>query len=100
MTTQHTPGPWYFEAGYAPHDQGLVSSEATGQSLATTYSDDGGFNARLIAAAPDMLAALVALFENCAMVHKHWGDGSNQKEATAAINAGFAAIDKATGGVA
>ena len=56
--------------------------------------------ARLLAAAPDMLAALVALFENCAIGRKHWGDGSNQNEATAAINAGFAAIAKATGGVA
>lgn len=30
-------------------------------------------------------AALQALFDNCAMPHKHWGEGSNQKEADAAI---------------
>jgi len=29
-------------------------------------------NAALIAAAPDLLAALVGLFEHCALIHKHW----------------------------
>jgi hypothetical protein len=29
--------------------------------------------------------ALAALFEHCAMIHKHWGDASNAKEADAAI---------------
>ena len=51
----------------------------------------------LAMAAPDMLEALEALFEHCAMPHKHWGDGSNQKEAIAAIAAGHAAIAKARG---
>lgn len=39
-----------------------------------------------------MLAAMKALFENCAMPHKHWGDGDNSKKADAAIKAGRAAI--------
>jgi hypothetical protein len=54
-------------------------------------------NARLIAAAPEMLEALTALYEHCAMVHKHWGEGCNQKQADAAIAAGLAAIAKAEG---
>ncbi len=60
-------------------------------------AEQGEANARLIAAAPDLLAALVALFENCAMPHKYWGEGCNQKEADAAKEAGRAAIAKATG---
>lgn len=53
---------------------------------------------RLIAAAPDMLEALEALFKNCSMIHNTWGDGCNQREADAAIAAGRAAIAKAKGG--
>jgi hypothetical protein len=49
-------------------------------------------NARLLAAA---LEALKSLFEHCAMVHMHWGENSNQKEADAAIAAARAVIAKA-----
>jgi hypothetical protein len=48
-------------------------------------------------AASDLLAALEGLFEHCAMIHKHWGDGDNQKEANAAIAAARAAIAAAKG---
>lgn len=51
----------------------------------------------LFAAAPDLLAALRDLYDQCAMVRKHWGDGSNQAEADNAIRAGQAAIAKAEG---
>jgi len=59
--------------------------------------DEDRANARLIASAPDLLAALLSLYEHCSMVHKHWGDGSNQHEADAAIAAGLSAISKAKG---
>jgi len=48
-----TPGPWY-EAKTGNH-QGLVISEATGANVAVAYDKK---DAPLIAAAPDMLAAL------------------------------------------
>jgi len=48
-------------------------------------------------AAPDLLKALKDLFEHCAMIHKYWGDGSNTKEADAAIKSARAAIASATG---
>lgn len=56
MTTKHTKGPWYVASmGSDPFDQGLVTSEKTGENIAVTYKAE---NARLIAAAPDMLEAL------------------------------------------
>ena len=59
------------------------------------YEDE--LTEELIAAAPDLLEALESLFENCAMVHKKWGDDFNQKEADAAIKQAKAAIAKAKG---
>ena len=61
------------------------------------YLDKPRFTDALIAAAPDLLAALEGLFEQCAMVHKKWGDGANGKEADAAQAAARAAIAKAKG---
>ena len=52
-------------------------------------------NARLIAAAPDMLKALEDLFEHCSMIHTKWGEGCNIKEANAAIEYAKAVIARA-----
>ena len=49
---------WCHSVGGDPHNQGHVYDEATGATVAVTYSDEGGQHARLIAAAPDLLAAL------------------------------------------
>jgi len=48
MTTSHTPGPW----DYAPHARAVFSPT----KAIARHVDEA--NARLIAAAPDMLAAL------------------------------------------
>ncbi len=46
------------------------------------------FNLPISAAMPvGLLASLEALFDNCAMTHNVWGDGSNQKQAKEAIAA-------------
>lgn len=45
----------------------------------------------------DLLAALEGLFEHCAMIHKHWGNGSNAQEADAAQQYARAAISRAKG---
>lgn len=45
----------------------------------------------------ELLEALRGLFENCAMIHSQWGDGSNAKQADAAIAFARAAIATAEG---
>jgi hypothetical protein len=55
---KHTPGPWYSRNGSSPHFQGQIADETTGATVAISYSDEGGAHARLIAAAPELLAAL------------------------------------------
>ena len=103
MNTQskHTPGPW------TAANQDTETNEIPikcGKSILARVAPRPHWdatqeaNARLIAAAPELLAALKGLFEHCAMIHRVWGDGSNQKEADAAIAAGKAAIAQAEGG--
>ena len=62
----HTPGTWYTsdKGPSSPHYQGQVAVEETGRTIAITYDDEGGHNARLIAAAPDCLRVL-KLLANC-----------------------------------
>jgi hypothetical protein len=65
MTTQHTPGPW--RVGDAAHT--IFGPKQADGSLAVTIASVAGnarvedyrANARLIAAAPDLLAALKAV---------------------------------------
>jgi len=96
MKTESTPGPWRI-AGETPLDY-RIQADADGVFVGhiSKLGAEGIANARLIAAAPDLLAALEGLFEHCAMTHKHWGEGCNQREADAAQTAARAAIAKAT----
>lgn len=105
----YTKGPWTIQelakdiSGYSGWNSYCIRANnnihlATVGDVDRFFQDDNESNARLIAAAPDLLEALKALFENCCMIHSHWGDGCNQKEADAAIRAAKAAIAKAEGG--
>jgi hypothetical protein len=62
--TKHTPGPWRYEPGTK-----TIRAVPSNYWLATMDSWDGAVdnnaNARLIAAAPDLLAALQALADKC-----------------------------------
>lgn len=64
MQAKHTPGPWK-ATGYKQ----LVVNGSDGVTLAmhpgTGSLETVQANARLIAAAPDLLAALVAVYEAC-----------------------------------
>lgn len=83
----HTPGPWEFH-----YMQGanillpLANNLACGIAMQLGDGTDGQLaaNVRLISEAPAMAQALRDLFEHCAMIHKHWGDGCNLREANAA----------------
>jgi hypothetical protein len=56
MTTQHTPGPW--EVGYCTwNDEGNVCYELRG------IKQGGAADARLIAAAPELLSCLIEMVE-------------------------------------
>ena len=63
METTHTQGEWLFSKGSTPHFQCQVYSQETGQTIAVTYNDEGQHNARLIAAAPELLEALQKLVQ-------------------------------------
>lgn len=54
MSGQHTPGPWRFSPWHIEEGPSAVY-DANGDLVCTTSSDD---TARLIAAAPELLAAL------------------------------------------
>lgn len=70
MATQHTPGPWEMHYDHDGYTVNKETHEYDGLSayIARVFDDvgdpgeeEGEANARLIAAAPDMLAALVRL---------------------------------------
>lgn len=106
--TKHTPGQWHIGSGNGEGsifaDNGRTRLEIGGTTLYPICQvnrkwedEEDEANARLIAAAPELLQAILDLFRECAMVHKYWGDGANTKEADAAIKRAKDAIAKATG---
>ena len=98
MTT-HTPGPW--QAFYNDAEGFHVNSAPNGEDfdfiIAEQFANED--DATLCTAAPTMLAALEGLFENCVMIQKYWGEGSNTKQSTLAITEAYAAIAQAKGSV-
>lgn len=96
MKTQHTPGPWIFDAD---------NYNLTNQRGDIVFGEDGSQdmrlispskeNARLIAAAPDLLDALVAC--ECELSQNHGLAWSNRNAFLDAVNTARAAIKKARG---
>ena len=95
MTTKHTPGPWYVGSGtYECRNIYSVASVTddegfTYQPIVASVEDDGikcwDANARLIAAAPDLLEALQEMVRTFAKNH------------APAVDVARAAIARATG---
>lgn len=81
----HTPGPWDWKDGI----QLTVGIEPEPERLPIAHLEDRGpesfANARLIAAAPDLLAALEALLEYVDAVTSR-GDNVEKKAARAALD--------------
>jgi hypothetical protein len=94
--TNHTPGPWRFhsETGFIGSDHGYVPIATPFQETWQTGKPQAVANARLIAAAPDLLAALEALTDPEGHIyHGRYPDGP----CTGECQAVRAAILKATG---
>ena len=87
-TTKHTPGPWRIESG--PYYRAIrVDFEviADMRQIGRSFNES---NARLIAAAPDLLDALENVIES-------WGLGLLPHEDSEALDQARAAITKAKG---
>ena len=99
---QHTKGPWTVSipGGQTALNGRRVTVTARGSMIADldwNSPAENMANARLIAAAPDLLAALEAIFAECVLVHRFGGESYNQPAATAAEEAARAAIALAKG---
>jgi alkylated DNA repair dioxygenase AlkB len=101
--SKHTHGPWHWQEGTPVITRGWNGKQCT---VATVFSNlawhedsycasrESGANARLIAAAPELLDALQDLF-GADMEHVLMGDGKDDQ--IQAIAKARAAIAKATG---
>jgi hypothetical protein len=92
MTTQHTPGPWRYQDVRSQKEHVYFRIEAKDGAVGFAYkhNNDEEANARLIAAAPDLLAALEGLLAGS---ERHIFHTECQKERDAAS----AAIARAKG---
>ena len=96
MTTQHTPGPWFVSTGTT------VRSRSDELGLPIVVEAFSKPDARLIAAAPDLLRALSAIVENADKGYSvtTWTglDGIADAGTVANLDAARSAIARATGG--
>lgn len=90
MTTQHTPAPW--ELRQSTNGYWFIDHEQGGEDYTLTKLECGERDARLIAAAPDLFAAL----QNVAACF----DANDPDSMANAMADARAAIAKATGGAA
>lgn len=90
MTTQHTPGPWTTDGAACTGDLDVISPAGRITLIDCEFSDESEdvltANARLISAAPELLAAIEGLLNALPSATTH-----------PAIKAARAAIAKATG---
>lgn len=110
--TEHTSGPWIEQGGTVwsmsthageprrwigtTRPPNIASSKRAIQTHAERRDEDIA-NARLIAAAPDLLAALEAVLSECVLVHRYGGAADNTHAADVARGAALTAIAKARG---
>lgn len=87
MTAQHTPGPWRYD--YAPGYCGELLAP-NGTTLAEFVTEPSEADARLIAAAPELLEALNAMLTHMGMDEDEWNKVT--------FDQARAAIAKANGG--
>ena len=105
-TTQHTPGPWHIGSGNGENSirakngrmklyyDGCTTLYPICNIVSGWNTEEDNANLRLIAAAPDLLAAL----ETCVSELNQLAFLANDKLANAAIEKGIEAIRKAKAG--
>lgn len=98
MTTQHTPAPWSVEIDHHTAAPEFIRTYVDGEmyDLASVLCDETGnatANARLIAAAPDLLAALKAMDD----AFSHYCEGDPSDDEIAALEAARATVAKVRG---
>ena len=98
MKTQHTPGPWAIYVN-APSDVVIRKMSKGGYELCAIARVSSGYaNARLIAAAPELLEACMAMIELDDRENDHAVDFHKRMElCELAFQKARAAIAKATG---
>lgn len=79
---KHSPEIW---AVNGEHIETTDADGFTAQLFTRWHATDDDMH--LAARAPALLAALAAVLEHCALIHKHWGDGDNSQQAAAAETA-------------
>ena len=66
MNTKHTPGPWHIGMKPGPMIYGPNGEQVADLRADMVFPEETTDNARLIAAAPDLLAALELVYSNAA----------------------------------
>lgn len=96
---KHTPGPWEYTT---PGCHAIVVGDriiASGGAESEEEYDQGAIDFKLIAAAPDMLAALLDLIPLIDMAFEYEGDvfGTRHNHAVDVLQLAVAMVNKATG---
>lgn len=105
MNTQHTPAPWSVEVDHSNNAPEFIRAYTDGEmhDLASVLCDETGnaaANARLIAAAPDLLDALRAILTDASEDISGLPRDEALDLLSAIADTACAAIAKATGGEA
>ena len=96
IETKHTPGPWTYEPGDSMECGGIW---APARMVCDFIEDPNEADARLIAAAPDLLEKAQAAMAACERMTEQYGDVACGVDFLTLGNALRAAIAKATTGV-
>lgn len=96
MSTKHTPGPWYYQATAGNHDYIIWPESASERDVALVRGEHLA-NARLIAAAPDLLEAVCGLMEAIrdTKIPPDCLDQIDRQAVQLAVQVGHEAVEKA-----
>jgi len=99
-TTQHTPGPWNYDeyngSLWITDDSGIGTIAQLIPEPNKGIWDEDKANARLIAAAPELLAALQSLIQYLPEEDIYYEDASAYRQISAAVERAEGVIAKAT----